>query len=115
MYKNGNCIDNHYLLEGFNENKSKDRHCRRNIIACFYQWKCGKLLPKAGGQIINVYGVALSNFLNIVKNGYFIRTAVITDSVAGTSAEKRADNLKKEYDSNIINVCITQNQGTFEK
>lgn len=143
MYKNGNCIDNHYLLEGFNENKSKDRQSVRYLqkwlnatnstmfftrklifvegiaeeilLPVFYQWKCGKSLQKAGCQIISVNGVAFANFLNIVKNGYFIRTAVITDSDAGTSTEKRADDLKKEYDSNIINVCITQNQGTFEK
>ena len=31
MYKNGNCIDNHYLLEGFNENKSKDRQSIRYL------------------------------------------------------------------------------------
>ena len=143
MYKNGNCIDNHYLLEGFNENKSKDRQSIRYLqkwlnatnstmfftrklifvegiaeeilLPVFYQWKYGKSLQKAGCQIINVNGVAFANFLNIVKNGYFIRTAVITDSDVGKSTEKRADDLKREYDSNIINVCITQNQGTFEK
>lgn len=124
MYKNGNCIDNYYLLEGFNENKSKDRQRIRYLqkwlnatnstmfftrklifvegiaeeilLPVFYQWKCGKSLQKAGCQIINVNGVAFANFLNIVKNGYFIRTAVITDSDAGTNTEKRADNLKKE-------------------
>ena len=131
------------MLEGFNENKSKDRQSIRYLqkwlnatnstmfftrklifvegiaeeilLPVFYQWKYGKSLQKAGCQIINVNGVAFANFLNIVKNGYFIRTAVITDSDVGKSTEKRADDLKREYDSNIINVCITQNQGTFEK
>lgn len=60
-------------------------------------------------------GVAFANFLDIVKKGYFVKTAVITDSDEGKSTEKRAYDLKKEYDFNIIKVCITQNQGTFEK
>lgn len=143
MYKNGNHIDNHYLLEGFNKNKSEDRQnikylqkwlnatnstmfftrkiifvegiAEEILLPVFYQWVYGKPLQKIGCQIINVNGVGFANFLNIVKNGYFIKTAVITDSDKEKSTEKRADELKKKYDSNIINVCITQNQDTFEK
>ena len=143
MYKNGSSIDNHYLLEGFNENASQDRKSIRYLqkwlnatnstmfftrklifvegiaeeilLPVFYQWKFGKSIQKAGCQIINVNGVAFSNFLDIVKNGYFVKTAVITDSDEGKNTEKRAEDLKKEYDSNIIKICITQNQDTFEK
>ena len=74
MYKNGNCIDNHYLLEGFNENKSKDRQSIRYLqkwlnatnstifftrklifvegiaeeilLPVFYQWKYGSHFKK---------------------------------------------------------------------
>ena len=143
MYKNRNLIDNHYLLKGFNENISRDKQSIRYLqkwlnatnstmfftrklifvegiaeeilLPVFYQWQCGKSLQKVGCQIINVNGVAFANFLDIVKNGYFVKTAVVTDSDEGKSTEKRADDLKKKYDSNIIKVCITQNQGTFEK
>ena len=143
MFKNRNCIDNHYLLEGFDENVSKDRRSIRYLqkwlnatnstmfftrklifvegiaeeilLPVFYRWQYGKSLQRVGCQIINVNGVAFANFLNIVKNGYFVKTAVITDSDKGKSTEQRAYDLKKEYDSNIIKVCITQSQGTFEK
>ena len=143
MYKNRNLIDNHYLLKGFNENISRDKQSIRYLqkwlnatnstmfftrklifvegiaeeilLPVFYQWQCGKSLQKVGCQIINVNGVAFVNFLDIVKNGYFVKTAVVTDSDEGKSTEKRADDLKKKYDSNIIKICITQNQGTFEK
>ena len=143
MYKNGEFIDNHYLLKGFNENKSRDKQSIRYLqkwlnatnstmfftrrlifvegiaeeilLPIFYQWQYGKTLQKVGCQIINVNGVAFANFLNIVKNGYFVKTVVVTDSDEGKSTEKRADDLKREYDSNIIKVCITQNQSTFEK
>lgn len=101
MYKNGNCIDNHYLLEGFNENKSKDRQSIRYLqkwlnatnstmfftrklifvegiaeeilLPVFFQWKYGKSLQKAGCQIINVNGVAFANFLNIVNKWIFYK------------------------------------------
>lgn len=143
MYKNRNLIDNHYLLKGFNENISRDKQSIRYLqkwlnatnstmfftrklifvegiaeeilLPVFYQWQYGKSLQKVGCQIINVNGVAFANFLDIVKNGYFVKTAVVTDSDEGKSTEKRADDLKKKYDSNIIKVCITKNQGTFEK
>lgn len=143
LYKNNNSISNHYLLSGFDEtvadNKKNVRYLQKwlnatnstmfftrklifvegiaeeILIPVFYQWLYEETLEKVGCQVINVNGVAFSNFLNIVKNGYFVKTAVITDSDEGKKTENRAKDLKKKYDSNVITVCITENQNTFEK
>jgi len=65
-------------------------------------------------QIVNVNGVAFRNFLTVVNNGYFIKSAVITDSDSETKTKDRAINLKKDFDGKHIQVCISD-QTTFEK
>ena len=65
--------------------------------------------------MVNVNGVAFSHFLEIVKNGYFIKTAVLTDSDCNKRTETRADELKKKYDSDITRVFVTEKSDTFEK
>jgi putative ATP-dependent endonuclease of OLD family len=65
-------------------------------------------------QIVNVNGVAFRNFLTVVNNGYFIKSAVITDSDSATKTKDRAINLKKDFDGKRIQVCISV-QTTFEK
>lgn len=62
-------------------------YCREILLPVFYQWQYGKSLQRVGCQIINVNGVAFANFLNIVKNEYFVKTAVITDNDKGKSTE----------------------------
>lgn len=72
----------------------------------------GKTLEKCGCNVVNVHGLAFKHFLEIIKNGYFIRCAVFTDN-DGTS---RGADIKAAYETgnSIIKVCIS-NQLTFEK
>ena len=71
-------------------------------------------LEKAGCSIVNVNGVAFSHFIEIIKNGYFIKCLVLTDRDSKTQREQRAEDLKSKYDSNQINISITENN-TFEE
>lgn len=73
-------------------------------------------LEKIGCNVVNVNGLAFKHFLKIVKNGYFIRCAVFTDSDTGTKVENRADNLRREYgEGNDIIKVLNTNLSTFEK
>jgi len=72
-------------------------------------------LEKVGCNIVNVSGVAFKHFLRVIRNGYFIKSLVLTDKDSTNEDEaNRAENLKKDYESNAICVSITQCE-TFEK
>jgi predicted ATP-dependent endonuclease of OLD family len=74
-----------------------------------------KTLEGIGATVINVNGVAFRHFLAVVKNGYFLRCVVLTDSDSKTQTLDRASDLKKEFDTpNLIQVCISSDS-TFEK
>ena len=143
LYMDDNEVKYHYLLDGFNDKVAEDRKvinylqkwlnatnstmfftrkiifvegiAEELLLPTFYEWKYGKTLEKVNCQIINVNGVAFENFLRVVKNGYFVKCAVITDSDVTKKTSKRAPELKSEYDSDTINVCISNNEDTFEK
>jgi len=141
LYKNKGEVQKHYILDGFSAKKEdKDTinflkkwlnatnstmfYSRKLIfvegiaeqilIPIFYEWKYGKKINKANCQVINVNGVAFEHFLKIVKNGYFLKTAVLTDSDTETKTAHRASDLKNKFDSDITHVFITSNT-TFEK
>jgi predicted ATP-dependent endonuclease of OLD family len=141
LYKECNEVKIHYMLEGFGNSKDDinsinylkkwlnatnstmfysrkiilvEGIAEQILVPIFFQYKYKKTLEKANCQVINVNGVAFEHFLRIVKNGYFVRTAVLTDSDEGKKTEHRADELKKKYDSSFINVCISD-ETTFEK
>ena len=143
LFKDGKKIRNHYLLSGFNEKKAADKRtiqylqkwlnatnstmffsrkvifvegiAEEILIPIFYQWEHGNSLDKINCQVVNVNGVAFSHFLEIVKNGYFVKLAVLTDSDCKKRTEARADELKKKYDSDITRVFVTEKSDTFEK
>jgi predicted ATP-dependent endonuclease of OLD family len=72
-------------------------------------------LEKVGCNIVNVNGVAFKHFLRVIRNGYFIKSLVLTDKDSSNEDEEsRAENLKKDYESNVICVSITKCE-TFEK
>jgi putative ATP-dependent endonuclease of the OLD family len=72
-------------------------------------------LEKVGCSIVNVNGVAFKHFLRVIRNGYFIKSIVLTDKDSSNEDEEsRAENLKKNYESNVICVSITKCE-TFEK
>jgi len=73
-------------------------------------------LLQAGCSVVNVSGVAFRHFLDIVKNGFFIKCAVLTDrdNDARRDEDSRAEKLRADYlTQNCISVAITE-QRTFE-
>ena len=93
------------LVEGISENI---------LIPLFYKLIHDERIEKIGCNVINVRGLAFSHFLKIVKNGYFIKCVVFTDSDVGTRTEERAEDLKDTFDdSKLIKIQISK-EHTFE-
>ena len=85
--------------------------CEQLLVPEFFKIiNAEKSLEQKGISLVNVNGVAFSHFLDIVKAGYFVKCVAYTDS----DRSKRAEALKKEYESEIIKVKITSFE-TFEK
>ncbi|KYD27594.1 ATP-dependent nuclease [Parageobacillus toebii] len=140
LYKENNEIKAHYITHGFQSDKKGKNHRRylekyldatksnmffaRKIILVegiaeqilipkLFELHTGKTLERIGCNIVNVNGVAFSHFLEIIRNGYFIKCVVLTDGDLGTKTEERAEKLKEEYEDDYIKVEI--NKETFEK
>jgi predicted ATP-dependent endonuclease of OLD family len=74
-----------------------------------------RTLEGVGATVVNVGGVAFRHFLKIIRNGYFRRCVVLTDSDTNTRRTNRAFDLKAEFDSpDLIEIQITT-EATFEK
>ncbi|SES88772.1 Predicted ATP-dependent endonuclease of the OLD family, contains P-loop ATPase and TOPRIM domains [Salinibacillus kushneri] len=142
LYKDGLEIKKHYITDGFEENK-KDKEHRRYLdkyldatnSSMFYSRKIilvegiaeqilvpslfnllfNRTIDSIGCNIINVNGVAFKHFLEIIKNGYFIKCAVLTDGDVGKKTENRAVNLKNDYEKNYSTIKVSVNKETFEK
>lgn len=141
LYKRGESVLNHYLVKGLtksaediktkrylqkwlNATNSTMFYSQRVIfvegiaeqilIPIFYEYEYGQSLDSINCQVVNVNGVAFSHFLKIVKNGYFVKSAVITDSDMNTHTENRAQSLKKQYESEVIKIFVSADT-TFEK
>lgn len=137
IYKEDCNIREHNLLAGIQPDSDTDRYLRKFLDATnstmffakkiilvegiseqilipklFEIYSRGKTLEKCGCNIVNVNGLAFKHFLEIIKNGYFIRCAVYTDN----DGNSRAENLKKEFEtgSDVIKILITSEK-TFEK
>jgi putative ATP-dependent endonuclease of OLD family len=131
----------HYVLEGFADNalgKKQVRYLNKYLDAVntnlFYSRKTilvegiseKLLLPvffkmltdhsteRASCCIINVNGLAFGNFLEIMKNGFFLKCLVLTDSDGDTQTKERPIDLKKKYEGSLIKIQITT-ETTFEK
>ncbi|MBC2703730.1 AAA family ATPase [Desulfobacula sp.] len=81
----------------------------------FEQYSNGISLEKIGCSVVNVNGVAFSHFLEIIKNGYFKKCLVLTDSDSEKQTQMRAPDLKDKYNDNNILISITHETDTFEK
>lgn len=143
LYKNelGN-IDNHYILSNFGK-KAEDKKTikylnkyldatnstlffsrkiilvegisEKILIPIFFENEYGSTLGKERCEVVSVSGLAFKNFLDIVKNGYFIKCIALTDSDTGTDSENRAENLIQKYtDCKLILIKKTE-ETTFEK
>lgn len=85
------------------------------VVPMLFEQETGLSLEAIGCTVINVNGVAFRHFLTIVKNGFFKRCAVLTDSDAGTKTENRAASLRADFED-IPHVLIGDTtESTFEK
>ena len=84
------------------------------LLPPFFIMKTGLSLEQVGISVICVNGVAFSHFLELLKNGYFIKCVVYTDSDSKTQTQMRAIDLKEKYDSELSLIKISE-QETFEK
>ena len=135
------CLSAHYVLEGIDSIKDKNAVRFLNlyldatksrmffarklilvegiaeqvIIPILFEQRTDQTLESIGCAIINVNGVAFRHFLTIVKNGFFKKCAVLTDSDSVTKAENRANLLREEFKGiPHINIQVTT-ESTFEK
>lgn len=142
LYKDKGVINYHYILEGFSNKKEGQDHIKylkkyldatnssmfyarrlilvegiseQILIPLFFELQYKKTLESIGSNIINVNGVAFKHFLEIIKNGYFIKCGVLTDRDLGKKTEKRAENLKREYCNYNDVISVEYNDDTFEK
>lgn len=142
LYKNENSIKNHYILSNFGvtaEDKKTVRYLRKYLdatnsalffsrkiilvegiseqllIPIFFEKIYEKPIEKVGCNIVNVNGLAFKNFLDIIKNGYFVKCIVLTDSDEGTILENRADALIEKYSSCSAIKIGKSGETTFEK
>lgn len=135
-------IQNHYVLSNFGKTAEEQKTIRylkkyldatnstlffsrkimlvegiaeKLLIPVFFQKIYGKTIEKVRCNVINVNGLAFKNYLEIIKNGYFVKCIVLTDSDTDTKIENRADNLRDRYSScPFINIESTE-ESTFEK
>jgi len=85
------------------------------VIPMLFEQVKGQSLESIGCTVINVSGVAFRHFLTIVKNGFFKKCVVLTDSDAGTKTENRAESLQADFkDIQHIDIQVTT-KSTFEK
>lgn len=85
------------------------------VIPMLFEQATGQSLESIGCTVINVNGIAFRHFLTIVKNGFFKKCVVLTDSDAGTKAENRAESLRADFkDIPHIDIQVTT-ESTFEK
>jgi predicted ATP-dependent endonuclease of OLD family len=143
LFKNDGVVNNHYILKGLDVIKHKQSihflskfldatnatlfYARRIIlvegiaeeilIPLFYQMIYKRTLESNGITLINVRGVAFKHFLEIIKNGYFVKCVVFTDSDLPDDFSTNVAKLKNDYEENsngVISISVS-NQTTFEK
>lgn len=142
LYKNGSDIKKHYITDGFKDDKKGKEHrhylekyldatnssmfyarrimlvegiAEQILVPILFNLLYGRTLDSIGCNVINVNGVAFKHFLEIVKNGYFIKCAVLTDGDEGKKTENRATNLKNDYEKPYGSIKVSVNKETFEK
>lgn len=91
--------------------------CEQLLIPVLFELHTGKSLDKLGCNIVNVAGVSFRHFLEIIKNGYFIKCLALTDSDSDLKKpeESRASKLKRDYSSCDTIRIEESSKTTFEK
>jgi putative ATP-dependent endonuclease of the OLD family len=142
LFREGNIIKSHYILNGLDAQQDKESinylakyldatkstmFFSRKIILVegiaeqllmpkFFEKVTGTTLEKENCTVVNVNGVAFEHFLKVVKNGFFVKCVVFTDSDTSKKTKYRAPTLKRAYSSfsSLIDIQITSKE-TFEK
>jgi len=142
LYKDQNgTVKNHNMLFGLKEDSDTVRYLKKFLdatnskmffakkvilvegiseqllIPIFFQLHQKKTLEQCGYNIVNVNGVSFRHFLEIIKNGYFIKCLVLTDKDTDDmkDSNSRANKLKSDFNNTeVIRVEITDLK-TFEK
>jgi len=142
LFREGNFIKSHYILNGLDT--EQDKECinylakyldatkstmffsrklilvegiaEQLLIPKFFEKVTGRTLEKENCTVVNVNGIAFEHFLKVIKNGFFVKCVVFTDSDASKKTKNRAPALKRSYASlgSYIDVQITTKE-TFEK
>jgi len=142
LFREGNNIKSHYILKGLDTEEDKESinylakyldatkstmFFSRKLILVegiaeqllmpkFFEKVTGRTLEKENCTVVNVNGVAFEHFLKVIKNGFFVKCVVFTDSDITKKTKNRAPALKRAYSglSSFIDVQITSKE-TFEK
>lgn len=93
------------LVEGISE---------RLLVPVFFKMQTGHTTEKSSCCVISVNGLAFRNFLEIMRNGFFLKCLVLTDRDTDTNSEERPEELRSEYEGDLIKIQISENS-TFEK
>lgn len=140
LFKEGNDIKSHYILNGLDKEKESINYLAKYLDATkstmffsrklilvegiaeqllmpkFFEKVTGTTLEKENCIVVNVNGVAFEHFLKVIKNGFFVKCVVFTDSDVNKITKNRAPALKRAYANlgSYIDVQITTKE-TFEK
>jgi len=143
LFNNDGEVNNHYILKGLELDKHKQSvyylskfldatnatmfYSRRIIlvegiaeeilIPLFYQRIYHRTLESFGITLVNVRGIAFKHFLEIIKNGFFIKCVAFTDSDSTDGISTNVVKLRSDYEDNsngVISISVS-NQTTFEK
>lgn len=81
------------------------------LIPEFFKIIYNESLEQNGISLINVASTAFEHFLRILKEGYFIKCLVLTDSDSETEAKHRVVALERGY-RNVNHIMIRKTQNT---
>jgi putative ATP-dependent endonuclease of OLD family len=142
LYKLNGKITSHYILDGFDEKAKAKKQIQylnkyldavntnifyspkiilvegiseKLLIPAFFEKITKHSTERSGCCVVNVNGLAFSNFLEIIKNGYFQKCLVLTDKDSDTNQENRAESLEADYSKITCIKVSPSGESTFEK
>jgi len=144
LYKQGEKTERHQIMHGLDVNDQSVKYLTKYLDATnstmffarkvmlvegaseeilfpllFKIYKSGKSLEQVGCSLLNMRGLSFKHYLEIIKNGFFIKAVAFTDRDKDFGEEDivvRAEELKTRYEAECdkIKVKITD-KDTFEK
>lgn len=142
LYESNNEIISHYIFDGFSDTALGEKQIKylnkyldavnanlfysrkiilvegiseKLLVPLFFKIITNHSTEKSSCCVISVNGLAFSYFLEIIKNGFFQKCLVLTDSDSDTKTRDRAGSLATKYGTIAqIKIGISQ-QTTFER